>query len=131
MSLYHASAELQFSKPLPALLKTILKGLKSGTDITKAAIFIKEESSNNLNGLSAIGLLEKKVLETDVFLTIEEENEFLRTITLNAECQTPSRKTGGIVQARAGHQIRRYHSLGNPGPVNRSFGLRKTFRFAA
>jgi len=60
MSLYHASAELQFSKPLPALLKTILKGLRSGTDITKAAIFIKEDSSSNLNGISSIGLLEKK-----------------------------------------------------------------------
>ncbi|HXL72324.1 MAG TPA: hypothetical protein VN963_01755, partial [bacterium] len=48
MSLYHASAELQFSKPLPSLLKSILKGLKSGTDISKAAIFIKEDSSCNL-----------------------------------------------------------------------------------
>jgi diguanylate cyclase (GGDEF)-like protein len=82
MALYHASAELQFSKPLPALLKTILKGLKSGTDITKAAIFIKEDSSNNLNGISSIGLLEKRVLEANVFLAIEEETEFLRTSPL-------------------------------------------------
>lgn len=87
MSLYHASAELQFSKPLPALLKTILKGLRSGTDITKAAIFIKEDSSNNLNGISSIGLLEKKILETSAFLSIEEETEFLRTspLTLNTK----------------------------------------------
>jgi diguanylate cyclase (GGDEF)-like protein len=78
-SLYHATAELQFSKPLPALLKSILRGLKSGTDISKAAVFIKEGSSCNLKGISSIGLSEKKILETNVFLTLEEEAEFLKS----------------------------------------------------
>lgn len=88
MSLYHASAELQFSKPLPSLLKSILKGLKSGTDISKAAIFIKEDSSCNLKGISSIGLSEKKVLETNVFLTLEEESEFLKSNLLPLSAKT-------------------------------------------
>jgi diguanylate cyclase (GGDEF)-like protein len=88
MSLYHASAELQFSKPLPSLLKSILKGLKSGTDISKAAIFIKEDSSCNLKGISSIGLSEKRVLETNVFLTLEEESEFLKSNLLPLSSKT-------------------------------------------
>jgi diguanylate cyclase (GGDEF)-like protein len=79
MSLYHASAELQFSKPLPSLLKSILRGLKSGTGISKAAIFIKEESSNSLRGSSSIGFNEKKVAEASLFLTVEEETDLLRS----------------------------------------------------
>ena len=98
MALYHASAELQFSKPLPALLKTILKGLKSGTDISKAAIFIKEDSSNNLIGLSAMGLLEKRVLETKVFLTIEEETELLRTSSFALNAKQYQKKLIGLFE---------------------------------
>jgi diguanylate cyclase (GGDEF)-like protein len=79
MSLYHASAELQFSKPLPSLLKSILRGLKIGTGISKAAIFIKEDSSNSLKGSSSIGFNEKKINETSVFLTLDEEADLLKS----------------------------------------------------
>ncbi len=79
MSLYHASAELQFSKPLPVLLKAILRGLKNGTGIHKASIFIKEESSNSLKGYTSIGFNEKKVNEANVFLTLDEESDLLRS----------------------------------------------------
>ncbi len=79
MSLYHASAELQFSKPLSSLLKSILRGLKSGTGISKAAIFIKDESSFSLKGSAAIGLNDKKLSETNFLLTLEEESDLLRT----------------------------------------------------
>src|SRR5581483_7492963 len=78
MSLYHASADLQFSKPLPALLKSILRGLKSGTGISKAAILIKDEASFSLIGTTAIGLNEKKVAEANVLLTVEEESDLLQ-----------------------------------------------------
>jgi len=79
-SLYHVSSELQFSKPLPALLKSKLKCLKSGTDISKAAIFIKEDSSGaSLKGISSIGLSGKLILKTKVFLTPVEEAEFLKS----------------------------------------------------
>jgi diguanylate cyclase (GGDEF)-like protein len=78
MSLYHASAELQFSKPLSSLLKSILRGLKSGTGIHKAAIFIKDESSFSLNGSVGIGLNDKKIQEMNVLLTVEEESDLLK-----------------------------------------------------
>ncbi len=84
MSLYHASAELQFSKPLGSLLKSILRGLKSGTGISKAAIFIKDESSFSLNSCVGIGLNEKKIEEMNVLLTIDEETDLLKT------CQSPA-----------------------------------------
>jgi len=79
MSLYHASAELQFSKPLPSLLKSILRGLKSGTGISKAAIFIKDEPSFSLNGSIGIGLNDKKIQELNILLTVEEESDLLKT----------------------------------------------------
>jgi diguanylate cyclase (GGDEF)-like protein len=78
MSLYHASAELQFSKPLSSLLKSILRGLKAGTGISKAAIFIKEESADTLKGVCAIGFNEKTVMELTVPLAPEEEPELLK-----------------------------------------------------
>ena len=83
MSLYHASAELQFSKPLHSLLKSILRGLKSGTGISKAAILIKDESSFSLTGCVGIGIDEKKAQEMNVLLTVEEESDLLKT------CQAP------------------------------------------
>jgi len=83
LSLYHASAELQFSKPLTSLLKSILRGLKTGTDISKAIIFIKEESSFSLAGCVAIGLNEKKIQDLNILLTVDEESDLLKT------CQTP------------------------------------------
>ncbi len=79
MSLYHASAELQFSKPLSALLKSILRGLKTGTGISKAVIFIKDESSFSLNSCIGIGVNEKKIEEMNVLLTIDEETDLLKT----------------------------------------------------
>jgi diguanylate cyclase (GGDEF)-like protein len=85
LSLYHASAELQFSKPLTALLKSILKGLKSGTGISKAAIFIKDEASFSLTGCVCLGLNEKKTQDLNVLLTVEEESDLLKTnLTLAA-----------------------------------------------
>ena len=83
LSLYHASAELQFSKPLSSLLKSILRGLKTGTGISKAVIFIKEESSSSLAGCVALGINEKKIQEMNVLLTADEETDLLKT------CQTP------------------------------------------
>lgn len=88
MSLYHASAELQFSKPLSALLKSILRGLKTGTGLSKAVILIKDESSFSLKGCSAIGLNEKTILEMSVLLTIEEEEDLLKA------CQSPTTPNG-------------------------------------
>jgi diguanylate cyclase (GGDEF)-like protein len=79
MSLYHASAELQFSKPITSLLKSILRGLKSGTGINKAAIFIKEEASNSLSGAASIGLNDKRLSEMKVNLAIEEEEDLLKS----------------------------------------------------
>jgi len=84
LSLYHASAELQFSKPLTALLKSILRGLKSGTGISRAVIFIKEEASFSLAGCVAIGLNEKKIQDMNILLTVDEETDLLKT------CQTPA-----------------------------------------
>jgi diguanylate cyclase (GGDEF)-like protein len=63
MALYHASSELQLSKPLPALLKSILRGLKSGTGIDRAAIFLNNTEQHLLQGAAAIGLNEKKTSE--------------------------------------------------------------------
>jgi diguanylate cyclase (GGDEF)-like protein len=98
MSLYHASAELQFSKPLPALLKTILKGLKTGTEISKAVIFIKEESSFNLKGLSSIGFSEKKVQETNVYITPEEESELLKFNSLPLDLNSTHSRLGNFFE---------------------------------
>lgn len=78
-SLFHASAELQFSKPLTALLKSILRGLKTGTGISKAVIFIKDESTYNLSGFAGIGLNDKKLPEMKVLITAEEEADLLKT----------------------------------------------------
>ncbi len=79
MSLYHASAELQFSKPLHSLLKSILRGLKSGTGISKAVVFIKDESSFSLTGCVGIGLSDKKIQEMNVLLTVDEETDLLKS----------------------------------------------------
>jgi diguanylate cyclase (GGDEF)-like protein len=95
LSLYHATAELQFSKPLPALLKSLLRGLKSGTGISKAAILIKDEASFSLIGSASIGLTEEKISKTSVLLTIEEESDLLRfshtTHTLTEATPAPER----------------------------------------
>lgn len=79
LSLYHASAELQFSKPLASLLKSILRGLKTGTGISKAAILIKDESSFSLTGCVGIGLSDKKLQEMNVLLTVDEETDLLKS----------------------------------------------------
>ena len=66
MALYHASSELQLSKPLPSLLKSILRGLKSGTGIDKAAIFLNHQDHRVLQGSASIGLNEKKTSELSI-----------------------------------------------------------------
>src|SRR5581483_6185009 len=93
MSLYHASAELQFSKPLSSLLKSILRGLKSGTGISKAAILIKDEASFSLIGSVCIGLNDKKVEALNVLLTVEEEADLLKT----AHASLPSTQANPVL----------------------------------
>jgi diguanylate cyclase (GGDEF)-like protein len=83
LSLYHASAELQLTKPLPALLKAILRGLKSGTGITKAAIFLYEESTDMLTGTASVGFAEKRIQDLKINLQSEEVNDLLRLHNLN------------------------------------------------
>ncbi|HJT25629.1 MAG TPA: GGDEF domain-containing protein [bacterium] len=90
LSLYHASAELQFSKPLTSLLKSILRGLKTGTGISKAVIFIKEESSSSLAGCVAIGLNEKKIMDMNVLLTADEETDLLKTCQTSTSTAEPT-----------------------------------------
>jgi diguanylate cyclase (GGDEF)-like protein len=93
MSLYHASAELQFSKPLPSLLKSILRGLKAGTDISKAALFIENETSKTFTGSASIGLNEKKVASITAALTLEEEADLLKSnLSSSPADSVPGRK---------------------------------------
>jgi len=88
MSLYHASAELQFSKPLNSLLKAILRGLRSGTGISKAVIFTVEDSTGALRGSAALGLNEAKAAALEIPLSPEDDADLLRPI-LPGENGTP------------------------------------------
>ncbi len=88
MSLYHASAELQFSKPLTSLLKAILRGLKNGTGISKAAIFIVDDVTGNLQGSVSIGLNDEKLSRLEIPLSPEDDMDLLRT-TLSPEGGSP------------------------------------------
>ena len=83
LSLYHASAELQLTKPLPLLLKSILRGLKSGTGVSKAAIFLYEESSDLLAGTASLGFNEKRVHDLKITLRTEEAGDLLKLHNLN------------------------------------------------
>ena len=80
-SLYHSSEEIQFSKPLPSLLKSILKGLKSATDINRAAILLFENppdsSPSYLQGCVGAGLSDLKIAEMKVPLEVDEEDTLL------------------------------------------------------
>ncbi|HVM32378.1 MAG TPA: diguanylate cyclase, partial [bacterium] len=78
LSLYHASDELHLSKPLPALLKSILKGLKSGTQIAKGAIFLYEEANDLLAGTACVGLNENKVHAMKISVQREEVSDLLK-----------------------------------------------------
>lgn len=78
MALYHASSELQLSKPLPSLLKSILRGLKSGTGIDKAAIFLNDPEHHVLQGTAAIGLNEKKTAELSLPVADNWEDALLK-----------------------------------------------------
>jgi diguanylate cyclase (GGDEF)-like protein len=78
LSLYHASDELHLSKPLPALLKSILKGLKSGTGVLKAAIFLYEESSDLLAGTACVGVSESKISAMKINIQREEVSDLLK-----------------------------------------------------
>jgi diguanylate cyclase (GGDEF)-like protein len=77
MALYHASSELQLSKPLPSLLKSILRGLKSGTGIDKAVIFLNDTDHRVLQGSATIGLNEKKISELSLPLADNWEEALL------------------------------------------------------
>jgi diguanylate cyclase (GGDEF)-like protein len=80
-SLYHSSEEIQFSKPLPSLLKSILKGLKSATGISRAAILLYEEpdtvEASRLRGCVSVGLLDRNTPEIRVPLEVDEEDTLL------------------------------------------------------
>ncbi len=78
MALYHASSELQLSKPLPSLLKSILRGLKSGTGIDKAAIFLNDTDHHVLQGAAAIGLNEKITSELSLPVADNWEEALLK-----------------------------------------------------
>jgi len=102
MSLYHASAELQFSKPLTSLLKAILRGLRSGTGISKAVIFVVEDSTGSLRGSAALGLNEAKASTLEIPLSPEDGVDLLKP-TLAGESGTPvHRRLSALVQEELG-----------------------------
>lgn len=80
-SLYHASEEIQFSKPLPSLLKSILKGLKQATGISRAAILLFESpedgSDTHLQGCVGTGLADRKLADLKIPLEVDEEDTLL------------------------------------------------------
>jgi diguanylate cyclase (GGDEF)-like protein len=80
-SLYHASEEIQYSKPLPTLLKSILKGLKSATGISRAAIFLfdppEETLTPQLQGCVSIVFSDAKVTGITIPLEVDEEDTLL------------------------------------------------------
>lgn len=79
MSLYNASAELQFSKPLTSLLKAILRGLKNGTGISRAAIFIVDDVTGHLQGSVSIGLNDEKLAHLEFPLSLDDDLDLLKT----------------------------------------------------
>jgi two-component system, cell cycle response regulator len=85
-SLYEATEELQFSKPLGILLKAILRGLKNGTNIQRAAVFVYDEGSETLAGTSGIGITETKLSSIRIPLQSEDEDQLLQ---LKFSSQTP------------------------------------------
>ncbi len=87
-SLYEATEELQFSKPLDTLLKAILKGLKSGTNIQRAAIFVYDEQNGILNGTTGIGITESKLSAIHIPLQTEDQDQLLQ-LKLACPLQTP------------------------------------------
>ncbi len=80
-SLYHSSEDIQFSKPLPSLLKSILKGLKAATGISHAAIFLYENPDEAqyafLQGCVSVGLSDRKISEIRTPLEVDEEDTLL------------------------------------------------------
>jgi diguanylate cyclase (GGDEF)-like protein len=102
MSLYHASAELQFSKPLNSLLKAILRGLKSGTGISKAAIFVVEDSTGALRGSAALGLNETKTAALEIPLSPEDGADLLKPILSGEGGSSVHRRLSALVQEELG-----------------------------
>jgi diguanylate cyclase (GGDEF)-like protein len=88
-ALFHTTEELQFSKPLPTLLKTILRGLKSGTGLGRALIFTYDEGAERLQGISGLGLSEKKMESFSLSLLPSEEHQLLQ-LDLFSPYPTPS-----------------------------------------
>ncbi len=78
LSLYHASNELHLTKPLPALLKSILRGLKTGTGISKAVIFLYEEADQLLAGTASVGLSESKISAMKINVQREEVSDLIK-----------------------------------------------------
>jgi diguanylate cyclase (GGDEF)-like protein len=91
LSLYHASNELHLTKPLPALLKSILRGLKTGTGISKAVIFLYEEADQLLAGTASVGLSESKISAMKINVQREEVSDLIKLHEkgLSAKSSTP------------------------------------------
>ena len=95
-ALFHTTEELQFSKPLPTLLKAILRGLKAGTGLSRALIFTYEEGAERLQGISGLGVSEKKLESFALALQPGEENQLLQ-LDLFSPYATPSGAQNRIV----------------------------------
>jgi len=96
-ALFHTTEELQFSKPLPTLLKAILRGLKTGTGLNRALIFTYEEGAERLQGISGLGLTDKKLESFALALQPDEENQLLQ-LDLFSSITTPSGAQVRLVQ---------------------------------
>jgi len=77
-SLYQATEELQFNKPLSTLLKSILRGLKAGTSLQHTAVFVYDEAGEVLKGAAGLGPSERKVTEMVLPLENGEEDQLLQ-----------------------------------------------------
>lgn len=88
-ALFHTTEELQFSKPLPILLKSILRGLKTATGLPRAIILTYTEGEEKLQGLAGLGVTEKIIASTSLCLRPDEENQLLQ-LDLFAPAVVPS-----------------------------------------
>ena len=77
-SLYEATEELQFSKPMGVLLKALLRGLKTGTGLTRAAVFVHDENGGALQGAAALGIADSKIVAVRIPLESEDEDQLLQ-----------------------------------------------------
>jgi diguanylate cyclase (GGDEF)-like protein len=110
-ALFQTTEELQFSKPLPTLLKSILRGLKLGTGLTRAAVFTYDEDAVRLQAIAGLGLSDKKLESLSLALEPDEENQILQ---LDLFTILPSRPQ---VQVRLAGRIEESFSWKNVGLI--------------